>query len=195
MFTRGILPAVLTLSLAVPAVAFAQAESPAAAATGTAMRTYFEGCAAHLGRAADIKAVVQGSGFEQAHPKLTAGLLGGEAGEAWMLPEMAVGVTITVQNAGAVCRVRLREGSEAGVREAFSRSVESAASPGLKVDRVADDLAYRNGQAVRTLSYRLSVHPRRADVADQVLTLTTNPSPYARSAAVMTAAVTAPAVR
>lgn len=195
MLTRSILQAALALLLAHPVAALAQAESPAADATGTAMRTYFGGCAAHLGRAADIKAVVQGSGFEPAHPKLTAGLLGGEAGEAWMLPEMAVGVTITVQNAGAVCRVRLREVSEAGVREAFSRSVEAAAGPSLKVDRVADDLAYRNGQAVRTLSYRLSVHPRRADVADQVLTLTTNPSPYARSAAVMTAAVTAPAVR
>ena len=195
MFTRGVLPAALALSLAVPAAALAQAETPTAAATGTAMRTYFEGCAAHLGRAADIEAFVQGSGFELAHPLLKAGLLGGEAGGAWVLPEMAVGVTITVEDAGAVCRVRLREGSEQGVREAFSRSVEAAAGPGLKVAKVADDLAYRNGQAVRTLSYRLSVHPRRAGVADQVLTLTTNPSPYARTAAVMTAAVTAPAAR
>ena len=195
MFARSTLQAALALLLALPAAALAQAEPPAAAATGTAMRTYFEGCAAHLGRAADIKAFVQGSGFEPAHPLLKTGLLGGEAGEAWMLPEMSVGVTITVQNGGAVCRVRLREGSEAGVREAFSLSVEAAASPGLKVAKVADDLAYRNGQAVRTLSYRLSIYPRRADVADQVLTLTTNPSPYARSAAVMTAAATAPAVR
>lgn len=192
MSNRNVFGTALTFWLACSNVVFAQVDLPAVAATKTAINAYFQGCAAHLGRAADLKAFVREQGFEPAHPQLYAELLGSKTGDAWILPETWIGVAVTLQHDGMVCRVLLRQASEEQFRDLFSAIVERTARANVEVSKLVDDVTQREGQVVRTLAYRLSARPRQPGAADRMLSLTTNASPSARIAVTMTAAVIPP---
>ena len=131
-------------------------------------------------------------GFEPAHPKLSAELLRGKAGSAWILPEARVGVAITLRHDGSVCRVLLRQASEKLFREiftrAFTRMFENSPGADVEVSKMTDDVTRNEGQVLRTLAYCLSVRPRVPGADDWMFSLTTNASPAAPVAVTMTAA-------
>ena len=196
MSPRGVLRTAFALSIAYSSPALAQTEPPEVSAIKTAALAYSQGCAGHVGRFAELGTFVRDKGFKPAHPELSAELLQGEAGDAWILPETRVGVAITVRQDGLVCQVLLRQAPEKLFRDLFTlmftRMFEGSARGGIEVSELTDDATRHEGQEVRTLAYRLSTRPRPPGADDWMFSLTTNPSPSARVAVTMTTAAVPP---
>ena len=185
-FMRGV--ALFAASVAVPALAKADAPSPVQAAHA-AVVLFGQTCAANLGRPQAAEAAIRQAGFGIAPKPVSERLLNGKPGQVWIPPETDSRVTVLMQPNATACQVYTGWGTIPALQANFRELVESAGGSGLKVQKEQDRDVDTDGMRLHLIEYRLSLIGPRTKQLDRVLALTTNAAPDALVVGAMTAAL------